>query len=267
MTKSQTLHRIKPHTKNAYTPRTMTTTINSCKTCKSLPIIIVLLIVILIFLSQQTRLKHFRFFSSKQEYSHKKSLQTQKKTQTQKIYYTVFAGILTTLFLWFMLKGQGQPRLGSCKPNSYVSSPIERTWYEHVESLQNDRDAFCAFDDRLSAHDNEEKYSYMTCGHDTRVEIEPLVSVLRDPRFPCKDDSAKMLATKSWIHLKIPPRDPKGSSYLFDLGASRYRYGIGGSSLDWLVETFDSKRVRGVGVRVCVSMYHLQYSNHHSFVS
>ena len=84
----------------------------------------------------------------------------------------------------------------------------------------------------------------MTCGHDTRVEIEPLVSVLRDPRFPCKDDSAKMLATKSWIHVTVPPRDPTGSSYLFDLGASRYRYGIGGSSLDWLVETFDSKRVQ-----------------------
>ena len=158
--------------------------------------------------------------------------------------YTIIAGIITTSFLWFMLKGEERynlQQLGSCKPNSYVSAFVEQTWYEHVESLQNDRDAFCAFDNRM--HEQKNEYSYMTCGNGIRVEIEPLVSVLRDPRFPCKDDSAKMLATKSWIHVMIPPRDPKGSNYLFDLGASRYRYGIGGSSLDWLVETFRSKSV------------------------
>ena len=54
----------------------------------------------------------------------------------------------------------------------------------------------------------------------------------------CRSSAKRVYQSHSFTHFKY-----YRSNYLFDLGASRYRYGIGGSSLDWLVETFRSKSV------------------------
>ena len=90
-----------------------------------------------------------------------------------------------------------------------------------------------------------------------RVPIEPLVGFLRHPCAICLDQPndrwapiltkehmlptwrGEVLATREVAmssHDALPPRN-----FLFDLGASTYRYGTGGDSQRWLVEAYERR--------------------------
>jgi len=249
-----------PHTTTITTPSFSTQTVEfhhhqvqeSCETCRTLTsVIIVFIILILIFWTRKGQnLRDKLYLALKNQIKIQNQIKVKdnvknKNGRHSSLTCAVVMGVLITVFVWFVARKFHQAPLGSCKPNSYVSAPIEKLWFENVGSIQNDRELFCRFDRSFEKEEEEEQTdSFMICGQGTQIKIEPLVSVLRDPRFPCKDDSAQMLASKTWINVQVPPRDPGGFSYLFDLGASQYRHGIGGSSLDWLVETFASRSVR-----------------------
>ena len=131
--------------------------------------------------------------------------------------------------------------------SKYVSSPWEYEWHKNINRFQNE---VCA----ITKHDEikcdkwiqsltkggfpMDIFSYFVfdnnCTNEVRLHfIEPLVGLTRHPYFCLHGE--EFLVNKDYM--LIYPIDTHQNNYYFDLGASTYTSGAGGSSQSWFVET------------------------------
>lgn len=161
-----------------------------------------------------------------------------------------------------------QPPPPSCewKFISYTPSPYEQFWTENIASLQWD---VCNQSNRQLAevtewieHSRQSNaphtfpariFSYHSfrnpCTGETLVDfIEPLAGLTRSPLFCLNGDAdvvSKEYLVVSW---NASRKLLAGKAYYFDLGASLYHSGSGGSSQDWFVETYERRGIKWDGI-------------------
>ena len=131
--------------------------------------------------------------------------------------------------------------------SQYVSSPWEYEWHKNIDRFQNDVCAFTKRDEKkcyewIQSLTNGgfpmDIFSYFVfdnnCTNEVRLHfIEPLVGLTRHPYFCLHGE--EFLVNKDYM--LIYPIDTHRKNYYFDLGASTYTSGAGGSSQSWFVET------------------------------
>ena len=152
----------------------------------------------------------------------------------------------------------------------YTPSAYEQYWTENVATLQHD---VCAASNRQLEEVNEwtkqtsseaphdfttnifSKFTFQNkcTGEITTDYIEPLAGLTRSPLYCLRGNAyvvSKDYLVVSWnISKKLsgpPDRTPK--AFYFDLGASLYDSGKGGSSQSWFVETYESRGIHWDGI-------------------
>jgi hypothetical protein len=150
---------------------------------------------------------------------------------------------------------------------SYTPSPYETFWVENIASLQVN---VCKFSNRQLTQVTEwiehsrqsdtphafpaRIFSYFLfqnqCTGETIMDfIEPLAGLTRSPLY-CLNGAADVVSKEylvvSWNASRKLTAHSK--AYYFDLGASLYNSGSGGSSQDWFVETYERRGIRWDGI-------------------
>lgn len=150
----------------------------------------------------------------------------------------------------------------------YTPSPYEQFWVQNIASLQVN---VCKFSNRQLAEVTEwiehsrqsdaphafptQIFSHFVfqnqCTGETLIDyVEPLAGLTRSPLYCLNGESdvvSKEYLVVSWnASRKLAAHSSK--AYYFDLGASLYHSGSGGSSQDWFVEAYERRGVRWDGI-------------------
>lgn len=154
----------------------------------------------------------------------------------------------------------------SLPPRSqYVSSLWEKRWLHDIDELQSPSytwKAGCEVMREEGSQRNAKKWLEAIAGEraewspdvfsyhkvfDTctgrlirQMPIEPLVGILRHPFAICAEVEGHNYGVDKTYMLPMarPSKAGKGRNFLFDLGASLYSQGIGGSSQDWFINAY-----------------------------
>ena len=148
---------------------------------------------------------------------------------------------------------------------SYTPSPYEQFWVENIASLQVN---VCQHSNSQLAqvtewieHSRKSKtphdlpariFSYFSfqnqCTGETLIDfIEPLAGLTRSPLY-CLNGDVDVVSKEYLVVSWNASRKAQSKAYYFDLGASLYNSGSGGSSQDWFVETYERRGIRWDGI-------------------
>lgn len=149
----------------------------------------------------------------------------------------------------------------------YTPSPYEQFWVQNIASLQVN---VCKFSNRQLTEVSEwiehsrqsdtphdfptQIFSYFLfenqCTGETLVDyVEPLAGLTRSPLYCLNGDVdvvSKEYLVVSWNASRKLAAHSK--AYYFDLGASLYNSGSGGSSQDWFVEAYERRGIQWDGI-------------------
>ena len=141
----------------------------------------------------------------------------------------------------------GYPMPATC--DTYTPSGLEEAWanaWKRWEARRTPvtREVLCELDRKLGVPRHPLDASTLQCGA-KRLALEPLVGLLRNPAYPCWNDTLNAALNPGYLWLDgIPPLEATARSYLLDMGASTWTGGgpgeveVGASATHWLLDLF-----------------------------